>query len=57
MEERPKVTAPELLRKIVLTGTQMHYEHPGMVEEGPLERMLNNGKVILYKSHQESEVR
>ncbi|KKY20474.1 putative essential cytoplasmic protein [Phaeomoniella chlamydospora] len=57
MEERPKVTAPELLLKIVLTGTQMHYEHPGMVEEGPLERMLNNGKVILYKSHQESEVR
>ena len=56
-EERRKVTAPELLLKIVLTGTQTHYEYPGMVDEIRLEHMLHCGKQILYKSHQESDVR
>ena len=56
-EERQRVTAPELLLKIVLTGTQTHYEYPGMVDEIRLEHMLHCGKQILYKSHQESDVR
>ena len=56
-EERPKVTAPELLLKVVLTGTQLHYEHAEMIDDIRLDRMLQCGKQILYKSHQESDVR
>ena len=56
-EERQKVTAPELLLKIVLSGTQTHYQYPGMIDEIRLEHMLHCGKQILYKSHQESDVR
>lgn len=56
-ERRAPVTAPELLLKIVLTGTQTHYESRGLVDEKRLERLLHAGKQILYKSHQESDVR
>lgn len=50
-------TAPELLLKVVLAGTLTHYETPGLIDEKRLERMLHAGKQILYKSHQESDVR
>ena len=50
-------TAPELLLKIVLAGTLSHYEIRGLIDEKRLERMLHAGKQILYKSHQESDVR
>ena len=50
-------TAPELLLKIVLAGTLSHYETRGLIDEKRLERMLHAGKQILYKSHQESDVR
>jgi len=50
-------TAPELLLKIVLAGTLTHYETRGLIDEKRLEHMLQAGKQILYKSHQESDVR
>jgi hypothetical protein len=50
-------TAPELLLKIVLAGTLSHYETRGLIDEKRLEHMLHAGKQILYKSHQESDVR
>jgi palmitoyltransferase len=50
-------TAPELLLKVVLVGTLAHYETRGMIDEERLEHMLHAGKQILYKSHQESDVR
>lgn len=50
-------TAPELLLKIVLAGTLSHYETRGLIDEKRLEHMLRAGKQILYKSHQESDVR
>ena len=56
-ERRPPVTAPELLLKIVLTGTQSHYESRGLIDEKRLDHLLHAGKQILYKSHQESDVR
>lgn len=56
-QERRICTAPELLLKIVLTGTLSHFETRGMIDEKRLERMLQAGKNILYKSHQESDVR
>lgn len=56
-QSRPKCTAPELLLKIILTGTLGHFETPRMIDEKRLEHMLHAGKQILYKSHQESEVR
>lgn len=54
---QPKVTPAELLLKVVLAGTLSHYETPGMVDDKRLEHLLLAGKSILYKSHQESEVR
>jgi hypothetical protein len=50
-------TAPELLLKVVLAGTLSHYETRGLIDEKRLEHMLHAGKQILYKSHQESDVR
>ncbi|KIW29592.1 uncharacterized protein PV07_05398 [Cladophialophora immunda] len=46
-----------LLLQLVLTGTQTHYESPGLIDEKRLEHLLIAGKQILYKSHQESDVR
>lgn len=53
----PKCTPAELLLKVVLAGTLTHYETRGMIDDKRLEHMLLSGKQILYKSHQESEVR
>ncbi|KGQ00816.1 hypothetical protein PAAG_12511 [Paracoccidioides lutzii Pb01] len=53
----PKCTPAELLLKVVLAGTLTHYETRGMIDDKRLEHMLLAGKQILYKSHQESEVR
>lgn len=50
-------TAPQLLFKIVLVGTLSHYETRGIIDDKRLEHMLQAGKQILYKSHQESDVR
>ncbi|EAS35940.3 essential cytoplasmic protein Ctr86 [Coccidioides immitis RS] len=55
--DRAKCTAPELLLKVVLAGTLSHYETRGMIDDKRLEHMLLAGKQILYKSHQESDVR
>ena len=54
---RPSCTAPELLLKVVLAGTLSHYESRGMIDDKRLEHMLHAGKQVLYKSHQESDVR
>lgn len=54
---RPKCTPAELLLKVVLAGTLSHYETRGMVDDKRLEHMLLAGKQILYKSHQENDVR
>jgi palmitoyltransferase len=51
------MTPFELLLGLVLTGTQSHYEFRGVVDEKRLEHLLLAGKQILYKSHQESDVR
>ncbi|EEP76370.1 conserved hypothetical protein [Uncinocarpus reesii 1704] len=56
-QDRTKCTAPELLLKVVLAGTLSHYETRGMIDDKRLEHMLLAGKQILYKSHQESDVR
>ncbi|KAI2459717.1 hypothetical protein LOY97_003043 [Ophidiomyces ophidiicola] len=56
-QDRPKCTPPELLLKVVLAGTLSHYETRGMIDDKKLEHMLLAGKQILYKSHQESDVR
>ena len=50
-------TPPELTLRIVLAGTLSHYEMKGMVYDKQLEHLLHAGKQILYKSHQESDVR
>jgi hypothetical protein len=42
---------------VVLAGTLSHYETRGLIDEKRLEHMLHAGKQILYKSHQESDVR
>lgn len=52
-----KVTAPELLLKVVLVGTQAHYENRGMIDDTRLDHLQRAGQQILYKSHQESDVR
>lgn len=52
-----KVTAPELLLKVVLAGTQAHYENQGMIDDTRLDHLRQAGKQILCKSHQESDVR
>ena len=46
-----------LLLQLVLTGTQTHYETRGLIDDKRLEHLLIAGKQILYKSHQESDVR
>ena len=51
------MTPAELLLGVVLTGTQSHYEHRGVIDDKRLEHLLLAGKQILYKSHQESDVR
>lgn len=56
-QDQPQCTAPELLLKVVLAGTLSHYETCGMIDDKRLEHMLLAGKQILYKSHQESDVR
>lgn len=55
--QRASCTAPELLLKLVLTGTQSHYENRGIIDDKRLEHLLHAGKQILFKSHQESDVR
>ncbi|KAJ6161169.1 hypothetical protein N7470_004565 [Penicillium chermesinum] len=42
---------------VILVGTLSHYETRGMIDDKRLEHMLAAGKQILYKTHQESEVR
>lgn len=54
---RKPVTAPELLLKIVLAGTQAYYANRSLIDEARLEAMLRAGKQILWKSHQEGDVR
>ncbi|KAI5288902.1 copper transport protein [Ascosphaera aggregata] len=56
-ENAPKCTPAELLLKVVLAGTLSHYECRGMIDDKRLEHLLLAGKQILYKSHQESDVR
>lgn len=51
------MTPAELLLGLVLSGTQSHYEFRGVIDEKRLEHLLLAGKQILYKSHQESDVR
>ncbi|KAK6386072.1 hypothetical protein LTS17_001646 [Exophiala oligosperma] len=46
-----------LLLQIVLAGTETHYANRGLIDEERLEHLLVAGKQILYKSHQESDVR
>ncbi|PYH98800.1 hypothetical protein BO71DRAFT_315565 [Aspergillus ellipticus CBS 707.79] len=56
-EIKPKCTPAELMLKVILTGTLSHYETRGMIDDKRLEHMLAAGKQILYKTHQESDVR
>lgn len=56
-ETKPKCTPAELMLKVILAGTLSHYETRGMIDDKRLEHMLSAGKQILYKTHQESEVR
>lgn len=56
-DPKPLCTPPELMLKVILAGTLSHYETRGMIDEKRLEHMLAAGKQILYKTHQESEVR
>ncbi|PYH45094.1 uncharacterized protein BP01DRAFT_296992 [Aspergillus saccharolyticus JOP 1030-1] len=56
-EMKPKCTPAELMLKVILTGTLSHYETRGMIDDKRLEHMLSAGKQILYKTHQESDVR
>ncbi|KAJ9260196.1 hypothetical protein DTO195F2_4640 [Paecilomyces variotii] len=57
VEAKPKCTPAELMLKVILAGTLSHYETRGMIDDKRLEHMLSAGKQILYKSHQESDVR
>lgn len=56
-EPQPACTPAELMLKVIIAGTLSHYETRGMIDEVRLEHMLACGKQILYKTHQESEVR
>lgn len=56
-EKKPLCTPAELMLKVILVGTLSHYETRGMIDDQRLEHMLTAGKQILYKTHQESEVR
>ncbi|KIW14519.1 hypothetical protein PV08_07303 [Exophiala spinifera] len=51
------MSAASLLLQLVLVGTQTHFESRGLIDEKRLEHLLIAGKQILYKSHQESDVR
>jgi len=54
---KPKCTPAELMLKVILMGTLSHYETRGMIDDKRLDHMLSAGKQILYKTHQESDVR
>jgi palmitoyltransferase len=56
VETKPKCTPAELMLKVILAGTLSHFE-TRMIDDKRLEHMLSAGKQILYKSHQESDVR
>ncbi|KAJ5899451.1 hypothetical protein N7495_004195 [Penicillium taxi] len=56
-DSKPLCTPAELMLKVVIAGTLSHYETRGMIDDKRLEHMLAAGKQILYKTHQESEVR
>ncbi|KAL4978635.1 hypothetical protein BDW66DRAFT_164393 [Aspergillus desertorum] len=56
-ETKPKCTPAELMLKVILMGTLSHYETRGMIDDKRLDHMLSAGKQILYKTHQESDVR
>ena len=56
-EMKPKRTPAELMLKVILMGTLSHYETRGMIDDKRLDHMLSAGKQILYKTHQESDVR
>lgn len=56
-DKKPLCTPAELMLKVILAGTLSHYETRGMIDDKRLEHMLAAGKQILYKTHQESEVR
>lgn len=56
-EPKPLCTPAELMLKVILAGTLSHYEVRGMIDDKRLEQMLAAGKQILYKTHQESDVR
>ncbi|KKK12721.1 essential cytoplasmic protein [Aspergillus ochraceoroseus] len=56
-ELKPKCTPAELMLKVILMGTLSHYETRGMIDDKRLDHMLSAGKQILYKTHQESDVR
>ncbi|KAL4943645.1 hypothetical protein BDV06DRAFT_210853 [Aspergillus oleicola] len=57
VELKPKCTPAELMLKVILMGTLSHYETRGMIDDKRLDHMLSAGKQILYKTHQESDVR
>ncbi|KAJ6049623.1 hypothetical protein N7444_006339 [Penicillium canescens] len=56
-DPKPLCTPAELMLKVILAGTLSHYETKGMIDDKRLEHMLAAGKQILYKTHQESDVR
>ena len=56
-DQKPMCTPAELMLKVILAGTLSHYETRGMIDDKRLDHMLAAGKQILYKTHQESEVR
>ena len=56
-ERNAKCTPAELMLKVILAGILSHYGTRGMIDDRRLEHMLSAGKQILYKTHQESEVR
>lgn len=56
-DPKPLCTPAELMLKVILAGTLSHYEVRGMIDDKRLEHMLAAGKQILYKTHQESDVR
>ncbi|KAI9733969.1 MAG: copper transport protein [Cirrosporium novae-zelandiae] len=54
---RPKCSAPELLLKLVLVGTQSHFEHPGLLDEKRMDHALQAGKQVMIKTQKQAEVR
>ena len=57
MANQAPCTVPELLLKLVLTGNLAHFSNPTLVDDKRLEHLLQAGKQVIYKSHQESETR